>query len=97
MFHPIVSFENDRPSWLFKNKDLHRFVIDHEKIRIEFPVRLKLHSPSDRLDAVPIDITEVVAPSDKTILYGDLPRAKVVVENKNHDRQVLEVQGIKNY
>ena len=91
IFHPITSYQGDRPRWLTDNISAKAFIVESSEIVIDFPIRLKLFNKSDRLDAVPIDVIEARTPIAKLILYGSIEEAKVVVENANGDRQIIQL------
>jgi len=59
VFHPITSYINDRPNWLFENGNKN-ISISLTDIRIEFPVMVLAFKKGEGINsAVPIDITEV--------------------------------------
>lgn len=59
VFHPITSYINGRPNWLFENGNKN-ISISLTDIRIEFPVMVLAFKKGEDINlAVPIDITEV--------------------------------------
>ena len=92
VFHPPVEFVEDRPSWLVLDPEKRTFILSDDEICIDYPLRIKSLSLDDRLDAVPIDITESYEPLSQYKLYGNLEKGKLVIENKNGDRQVKVIE-----
>lgn len=89
VFHKTVSFKNERPSWLYTNPNNNVFKLKAEQINMDYPLRVKLLGINDRLDAVALDVLEADSAPSVFYLYGALNEAKVVVENKEGNRQVL--------
>lgn len=93
VFHYNAVNSNRRPTWLSINAENNTFKIHDSDIFISYPIRIKLLATDDRLDAVPIDIIENTKPHGLNVLYGELREGKVIIENKNGDRQILMVKA----
>ena len=91
IFHEPISYIQDRPKWMVKTETNKSFELDLSQILIDYPVRIKLLSLDDRLDAVPIDIMEIDNEQTICIMYGEIEKSKFIIENRNGDRQIIVV------
>lgn len=81
VFHPISTYEDDRPNWLFKNGN-RRTSISLEEIDMEFPVMiLAFNMDEDINTAVPVDITEVESQKKYGILGLKKGKYTIVITN----------------
>ena len=94
VFHPPMAYTEGRPNWLVLDSTNNEFTISSDKICIEYPIRIRLLEENDRYDAVPIDVLEAYEIKDTYSLYGNIDKAKIVVENQNGDRQIIRQEYI---
>lgn len=84
LFHPRTSYINGRPHWMLMNEERSVYMIDKEKIDIEYPVIVKAYLSEEVDNAVPVDVIEIEEFSDQKALI--LPKG-------NYRLQVYNIQG----
>lgn len=81
VLHPRTTYVNGRPSWLFLNGERSIYMVDPEKISIDYPVIIKAFLSNEDENAVPVDVIEVKNFSDQKALI--LPKGNYRIEIKN--------------
>lgn len=81
---PRTAYINGRPNWMLMNEERSIYMINKEKITIEYPIIVKAYLAEENDQAVPVDVIEIEEFSDQKGLV--LPRG-------NFQFQVYNVQG----
>ena len=92
LFHPRTTYINGRPHWMLMGEERIAYMIDKEKVDIEYPVIIKAYLPKESANAVPIDVVEIEEFSDQKALI--LPKGvyRLQVHNINGDSLSIEAK-----
>lgn len=88
VYHPDTRLEQGRPSWMIdKNRKLKDI---RSRIRISYPVLVKVYLASDQDDAVPLDILELKDPADaRSLILLRKHKHRILCTNPRGAKQVL--------
>lgn len=85
VFHPNTTYQNDRPDWLFSNKN-QAVLIELDKIDIDFPLMVLAIRKGEPINkSVPVDITEVDKKTKNAYLALKKGTYEIVVFNQAGD------------
>jgi hypothetical protein len=84
LYHPRTTYINGRPHWMTMNGKRRIYMIDREKINIEYPVIVKAYLSKEKDNAVPVDVIEIKEFSDQKAL---------VLPNGNYDLKLYNNKG----
>lgn len=94
LFHPRTTYANGRPSWLMMDGERSIYMIDVEKVTIEYPVMIKAYLEEEAQDAVPVDVIEIEEYSNQKALV--LPGGRYHLNIHNSKGDSLQITAIIN-
>ncbi|WP_420571117.1 hypothetical protein [Kordia sp.] len=91
VFHPNTSYTNNRPNWLFTNKN-QKVNIDLKTLEIDFPVMILAYKKGEEIKtAIPVDITEIDTKTTDCVLGLEKGTYEIVVTNGKQSVKFDEV------
>lgn len=90
IFHPRTSYINGRADWMLMKGARGIFMLDKDKISIEYPVIIKAYSTHETPDAVPLDVIELDSRSDQKGLVLPKGDYRLSVYNIQGDSLLLK-------
>jgi hypothetical protein len=90
VFHPMTQYQHDRPSWLISENK--RWVqIPKDKIKIEFPVLIRVYQSNEAEEAIPCDVLQVIDSDDLRMLALPKGDYKLLINNKKNEKQIIHI------
>ncbi|KAA3636673.1 MAG: hypothetical protein DWQ02_07875, partial [Bacteroidetes bacterium] len=91
VFHPITTYEHDRPDWLF-SEDVKKTTIELDVINIAFPVMILAYKKGEDINfSVPVDILEVENKDQEVVLALGKGNFDIVVVNSANEARIAEL------
>ena len=83
IYHPKTSYRKNRPSWLYRSYGYTFVKVKRDKINKDnYPILVKAYLAGEPETATPVDIIELLSPSDKTCLILRRGKYRVVLEDQ---------------
>lgn len=84
IIHPITTFINNRPNWLYLEGKRKFYTISKSKIS-EYPILVFAYRKDEyEQNGVPVDLIEILSEEDKTNLVLEKGNYKIIIKNKEY-------------
>ena len=90
VYHPPTRLVQGRPDWLFAEG--RQPVAVGARVKIPFPCQVLAYAAGEPATAVPVDVIELVSPTDATALALAPGRYRVVLRSRSGQQQAFELR-----
>ena len=93
VYHPTTEYINGRPNWLYRDGTWYLKPIATNSIKIPYPILAMAYNFNEDLaDAVPVDIIEILSPTENKGFVLPVGKYKILVKNKSGETQLTTLK-----